>query len=126
MTMCAGMPANQSFGTGMGPILLGSVTCNQSHLELLQCVHPLDIGVHECGRENVAGVICPNVSTTTVIDAMTVQSGAIFGAVGGALAVLVVAVAIALIVMVTVVMIVTKRRKPNHQDATGKGTSRCC
>ena len=69
--------------------------------------------------------VCPNVSTTTIIDAMTVQSAAVFGAVGGVLAVLVVAVAIVLIVMVTMVMIVTKRKKPNHQDATGKGTSRC-
>ena len=69
--MCAGMPVNQSFGAGMGPILLDNVTCNQSHLELLQCVHPLNIGVHDCDRENVAGVICVNVSTTTVIDAIT-------------------------------------------------------
>ena len=50
----------------------------------------------------------------------TVPSAVIFGAVGGALAV--VAVAIVLIVVVTVVMIVTKGRKPNYQDATGKGT----
>ena len=51
---------------------------------------------------------------------MTVQSAAVFGAVGGALAV--VMVAIVLIVVVTAVMIVTKRRKSNHQDATGEGT----
>ena len=63
--MCAGMlPVNQSFGAGMGPILLDNVTCNQSHLELLQCVHPQNIGVDDCDRENVAGVICPNASTT--------------------------------------------------------------
>ena len=59
------MPVTQRFGTGMGPILQDNVTCNQSHTELLQCVHPLDIGVHNCDRENVAGVICPNVSATT-------------------------------------------------------------
>ena len=64
--MCAGMlRVNQSFGAGMGPILLDNVACDQSHLELLQCVHPQDIGAHECDQENVAGVICPNVSTTT-------------------------------------------------------------
>ena len=68
LTLYAGMPVNQSFGAGMGPILLDNVTCNQSHLELLQCVHPLDIGVHDCDQENVAGVICPSVSTTTIID----------------------------------------------------------
>ena len=53
-------------------------------------------------------------------EGMTVQSAAVFGAVGGALAV--VAVAIVLIVVVTAVMIVTKRRKSNYQDAAGKGT----
>ena len=64
------MPMTQCFGTEVGPILLDNVTCDQSHLELLQCVHPLDIGIHNCDREtvNVAGVICPNISdsaTTT-------------------------------------------------------------
>ena len=68
--MCAGMsPVNQSFGAGMGPILLDNVTCNQSHLKLLQCVHPLDIGVHDCDQENVAGVICLRLSI--VIGAIT-------------------------------------------------------
>ena len=53
---------NQSYGAGLGPILLGNVTCNQSHSELLQCVHPLDIGIRNCDQQTVAGVICPNVS----------------------------------------------------------------
>ena len=66
MTLCAGvLPVNQSFVVGMGPILLDNVACDQSHLELLQCVHPQDIGVHDCDRENVTGVICPQLSTTT-------------------------------------------------------------
>ena len=64
-------PMNQSFGTGVGPILLNDVTCNQSHSSLLQCVHPQDIGIHDCDRENVAGVICPNVSTITAAAAAT-------------------------------------------------------
>ena len=58
-------------------------------------------------------------------DSGTVQSAAIFGAVGGALGA-VVSVAVVLIVLVTAVMIVTKKRKPNHQDATEKGTSHVC
>ena len=57
---------SQNFGVGMGPILLDNVTCNQSHSELIQCIHPLDIGIHNCDRENVAGVICHNVSVTTI------------------------------------------------------------
>ena len=66
--MCAGMlPVNQSFGAGMGPILLDNVTCDQSHLELLQCVHPKDISVHDCDQENVVGVICPYVSDASTI-----------------------------------------------------------
>ena len=62
---------SQIFGAGVGPILLDNVTCDQSHSELLQCVHPLDIGIHNCNQENVAGVICPilsiSPSTTTNI-----------------------------------------------------------
>ena len=53
---------SQSFGAGMGPILLNNVTCDQSHLELLQCVHPLDIGAHDCDQENVSGVTCLNMT----------------------------------------------------------------
>lgn len=49
----------------MGPILLDNVTCSQSHLELLECVHRLEIGIHNCDRENVAGVVCPSVSAIT-------------------------------------------------------------
>ena len=68
MTLCAGMlPMNQSFGAGMGPILLDNVACDQSHSGLLQCVDPQDIGVHDCDRENVVGVICPYVSDASTI-----------------------------------------------------------
>ena len=49
----------------MGPILLDNVTCNPNHSELLQCVHPLDIGIHDCDKEDVAGVICPSTTATT-------------------------------------------------------------
>ena len=50
----------------MGPILLDNVTCDQRHSELLQCVPPLGIGIHDCNRENVAGVICPNKVISTI------------------------------------------------------------
>ena len=74
----AGMPVSQSFGAVMGPILLDNVACDQSHSELLQCVHPHDIGIHNYyNRENVAGVICPNVSITTAttsIDLLTTNT----------------------------------------------------
>ena len=67
MTMCAGMlPVNQSFVVGMGPILLDNVACDQSHSGLLQCVHPQNMGVHDCDQENVAGVICPSVFASNI------------------------------------------------------------
>ena len=59
------MPVTQSFGAGMGPILLDNVTCGQNHSELLQCVHLQGIGIHNCDRENIAGVICPKISAIT-------------------------------------------------------------
>ena len=42
-----GKPMSQSFGAGMGPILLDNVICDQNHSNLFQCVHPLDIGIHD-------------------------------------------------------------------------------
>ena len=60
------LPVNTShFEAGDGPILLDNVTCNKSHLNLSQCVHPLNIGIHDCERDNTAGVICLNISSTT-------------------------------------------------------------
>ena len=50
----------------------------------------------------------------------TVQNTVLFGSVGGALAVVI--GGIVLIVVVTVAVLVTKRRKSQYQDATGKGT----
>ena len=71
------MPVSQSFGAGMGPILLDNVTCDRSHSEVLQCVHPQDIGAHDCDRENVSRVICPNTTiamfTTTDIPSTNTQ-----------------------------------------------------
>ena len=52
------------------------------------------------------------------------QNAVLFGAVGGALAVVI--GGIVLIVVVTMAVLVTKRRKPQYQDATGKGTIMHC
>ena len=50
------------------------------------------------------------------------QNAAVFGTVGGALAIVVmVAIVLIVVVHVTVVMIVTKRRKSNVKDITEKG-----
>ena len=46
-------------GAGEGPILLTRVACNNNHSKLSQCVHPNDIGIHNCHRNNTAGVVCP-------------------------------------------------------------------
>ena len=64
--MIIALPVNTShFEAGDGPILLDNVACNKSHLNLSQCVHPLNIGIHECEKNNTAGVICLNISSTT-------------------------------------------------------------
>ena len=41
------------------------MACNKSHSNLSQCVHPLNIGIHDCEENNTAGVICLNISSTT-------------------------------------------------------------
>ena len=59
-----------TFGVGEGPVLLNNITCNHTHLELSQCVHPQSIGIHDCAsRDKRAGVICPEMAsfpTTTI------------------------------------------------------------
>ena len=62
-------------GAGEGPILLaGRVKCNNNHTRLSQCVHPNDIGLHNCNRNNTAGVVCqiptisPNKSIVIVVN----------------------------------------------------------
>ena len=70
-SLSLGIPVNNTFVPGMGPILLDDVTCVPNYSELFQCVHPLDIGIHNCNRENVAGVICPNITTTLVLLSVT-------------------------------------------------------
>ena len=59
-----------TFGAGEGPILLYNVTCNRTHTELSQCVHPLSIGLRDCvSQDKRAGVICLELAsfTTTAI-----------------------------------------------------------
>ena len=66
---------SQIFGAGMGPILWDNIACDRSHLVVLlnQCVHPADIGIHNCDRGNVAGVICPTITTITDIPSTTLR-----------------------------------------------------
>ena len=57
-----GIPTNSSwFGSGEGPVLLNNVACNASYTHLLECTHPMSIGMHECTRDSIAGVICPKI-----------------------------------------------------------------
>ena len=57
-----GTPTTSShFGSGWGPVLLNNVSCNPSYTHLSQCIHQLSIGIHECTRDSIAGVICPKV-----------------------------------------------------------------
>ena len=121
------LPVNTSyFEAGDGPILLDNAACNKSHLNLSQCVHPLDIGIHNCEEDNIAGVICLNVSSTVAEVTNTSATNkinadptakanksqsALFGSVGAALAV----GAIAVVGIVFVVVMGVRRRKNMQQ-----------
>ena len=59
-----GVPIS-NFGVGKGPILFDNVTCNQTHSELSQCVDLQTIGLHNCDRDNTAGVICPEAASVS-------------------------------------------------------------
>ena len=47
----------RSFGPGTGPILLDNVECNGTEQNLTECQHN-DIGMHNCGHGDDAGVAC--------------------------------------------------------------------
>ena len=54
---------SDAFGVGEGPTLLFNVTCNHTHLNLSQCVHPESIGLRDCvSQDKRAGVICPEMA----------------------------------------------------------------
>ena len=113
--MISALPVNTShFEAGDGPILLDNVACNESHANLSQCVHPLDIGIHDCEEDNIAGVICLS-GADTKLNSDKSQS-ALLGSVGAALAV----GAIAVVCVVFVVVVAVKRRKKNN-DGISKG-----
>ena len=61
---------SNTFEVGEGPVFFRNITCDYTHSELFQCVHPLSIGLHECDSpDKRAGVICPELaspSTTTI------------------------------------------------------------
>ena len=116
------LPVNTShFEAGDGPILLDNVACNNSHANLSQCVHPQSIGIHECEEDNIAGVICLNISSTEVTNTLVTKKNGtdtkvigkesqstLFGSVGAALAV----GAIATVAVVGIaVLLGTKQRK---------------
>ena len=116
------LPVNIShFEAGDGPILLDNVACNKSHSNLSQCVHPLDIGTHDCEEGNIAGVICLNISSTEVTNTSVMKyngadievnskksQSALFGSIGAALA----AGGIATVAVVGIaVLLGTKQRK---------------
>ena len=45
------------FGQGRGPIWLDDVECNGTEGLLLECPHQ-ELGLHNCGHDEDAGVIC--------------------------------------------------------------------
>lgn len=47
------------FGEGTGPIFLDRVECHGNESSLLECASELELGLHNCGHHQDAGVICP-------------------------------------------------------------------
>ena len=90
------------------------MACNKSHSNLSQCVHPLDIGIHDCEEDNIAGVICLS-GADTKLNSDKSQS-ALFGSVGAALA-----VGATVVVCVVFVVVVAVNRKKKNNDRISKG-----
>ena len=56
------------FGQGTGPIWLDSVQCTGSETHLVNCTNRGDIGIHDCGHDEDAGVECHlNITSKTIL-----------------------------------------------------------
>ncbi len=55
------------FGEGSGPILLDNVQCQGGENALLQCASEDELGQHNCGHHQDAGVLCPGKSMETEV-----------------------------------------------------------
>ena len=55
---------SDAFGVGAGPSLFFNVTCNHTHLNFSQCVHPDSVSLRDCvSQDRRAGVICPRLAS---------------------------------------------------------------
>lgn len=121
----------RKFGAGTGPVLLSKVTCDQSHSKLSQCVHPKQIGLHNCDRNQAVGVVCHEISSYNMYLTSThppllqqtkantfavpltppnkIQS-AVLGVVGGGL----IMVVISAVGIVLIIVMVKRRKTDKH------------
>ena len=63
---------NAYFGQGTGPIWLDNVQCTGSETHLVKCTNSGDIGIHDCGHDEDAGVECISLNDTGKSDIYTV------------------------------------------------------
>ena len=97
-------------------------------------MHPQSIGIHECEEDNIAGVICLNISSTEVTNTSVMKKNgtdtkvngkesqsALFGSVGAALAV----GAIVVVCIVFIVVAVRRREKNNNGIPKGISNTKC-
>ena len=105
------------FGAGEGPVLPTNVNCNENNTNLSECMHPEDIGLHNCEADDSAGVMCSEIisSETATTSPSFASLPAVIGGVVGALVVLI----IAIIIVVILIVLVTRRRKED-EDIAGK------
>ena len=55
-----------AFGVGVGPIYLDGLACSGGEDHLVDCFHR-GVGVHSCGHNEDAGVVCRGKDATTAL-----------------------------------------------------------
>ena len=67
------------FGWEKSPVIFNNIACNEAHSMLVQCVNEQSIGVHNCGENNIAGVICEMPSPDNLTISTSVSACVTFG-----------------------------------------------
>ena len=91
------------------PMLFHNITCNETHSMLFQCINLHSIGIHNCGGNATAGVVCLNTIVTATPTSVGLSNTYNIAILSGSLGTVV--LAIIGIVGITIIIVYIQRMK---------------